>query len=487
MAAPDPFALGLNAEWRNPNQLVLPNVIEIVAEPRSAATENPSPGKWREAIGFLPGRLDLQVFGNAAAAANGGTFNVAPQGDTWISVLDAVASGDVRSRKDYTAIGGVTYNSVNYPDGADAWGVDNAGSYSGYVDKGLVSLLLHFDGPDGSTEFTDSSLWVHAMTANGGAVISAAQSKIGGASGFFNGTDAFLNSAVASELNLGTSTPGGSGWKVEFWFFANNVTTTQRLVTLTTGSSSGGIYLLNTGRIEFGAFGSWGTSNANTAVNPNTWYHVALVYRAGTTYLYINGTQQATDTRNPFPNANCKVEIGQSTTHSAFFNGYIDELRIVRGAHMYGSNFLAQAVPFPDPVSFTGRLAQTPSIPPFAFANSLILQNRLAFQVGNGFHTTTMTRRFVEIEVNGPTPGPSPIAIEFAVLYDSFVSLLLDKSAGIVSLLNAPAGWRISSDSKSLQGQVNFLTTKTVYALMGNNKTYAVTLKPYVYISKAVV
>jgi hypothetical protein len=244
---------------------------------------------------------------------------------------------------------------------------------------------------------------------------------------------------------------------------------------------------LNTGRIEFGAYGSWGTSNANTAVNANTWYHVALVYRAGTTYLYINGTQQATDTRNPFPNANCKVEIGQSTTHSAYFNGYIDELRIVRGAHVYGSNFLAQAVPLPDPAAYTGRVGQTPSAPPFAYANSLILQNRLTFQVSNGFHTTTMARRFVEIEVNGPTPGPAPIAIEFAVLYDSFASLLLDKSAGIVSLLGGPAGWRISSDSKSLQGQVNFLVSKTVYALMGNNKTYAVTLKPYVYVSKAVV
>jgi hypothetical protein len=181
------------------------------------------------------------------------------------------------------------------------------------------------------------------------------------------------------------------------------------------------------------------------------------------------------------------VEIGQSTTHSAFFNGYLDELRIVRGAHVYGSNFLTQAIPFPDPVAFTGRLAQMPNIPAFAHANRLILQNRLTFQVGSGFHTTTMARKFVEIEVNGPTPGPSPIAMEFAVLYDSFVSLLLDKLAGIVSLLGAPSGWRISSDSKSLQGQVNFLTAKTVYALMGNNKTYAVTLKPYVYISNAVI
>jgi hypothetical protein len=154
---------------------------------------------------------------------------------------------------------------------------------------------------------------------------------------------------------------------------------------------------------------------------------------------------------------------------------------------VYGSNFLAHAVPLPDPAAYTGRVGQTPSAPPFAYANSLILQNRLTFQVSNGFHTTTMARRFVEIEVNGPTPGPAPIAIEFAVLYDSFASLLLDKSAGIVSLLGGPAGWRISSDSKSLQGQVNFLVSKTVYALMGNNKTYAVTLKPYVYVSKAVV
>ena len=51
-----------------------------------------------------------------------------------------------------------------------------------------VVLLLHMDGTDGSTTFTDSSSYARAMTAAGNAQIDTAEFKFGTASGLFDGT-----------------------------------------------------------------------------------------------------------------------------------------------------------------------------------------------------------------------------------------------------------------------------------------------------------
>ena len=54
------------------------------------------------------------------------------------------------------------------------------------VDDGYTVALLHMNGVDNSTTFTDES--GKSWTANGDAQISTSQSKFGGASGLFDGT-----------------------------------------------------------------------------------------------------------------------------------------------------------------------------------------------------------------------------------------------------------------------------------------------------------
>lgn len=62
-------------------------------------------------------------------------------------------------------------------------------------DFASVALLLHMDGANGSASFTDSSGNAHAVTANGGAQISTAQSKFGGSSADFDAVDSYLSVA----------------------------------------------------------------------------------------------------------------------------------------------------------------------------------------------------------------------------------------------------------------------------------------------------
>jgi hypothetical protein len=53
-----------------------------------------------------------------------------------------------------------------------------------------TKLLLHMNGADAPTVFTDSSLSGNTVTVAGNAQIDTAQSKFGGASGLFDGNDA---------------------------------------------------------------------------------------------------------------------------------------------------------------------------------------------------------------------------------------------------------------------------------------------------------
>ena len=60
------------------------------------------------------------------------------------------------------------------------FGTEEAGGGDPYFAN--VSLLLHCDGSDASTTFTDSSSNGHTVTASNDAQIDTAQSKFGGAS-----------------------------------------------------------------------------------------------------------------------------------------------------------------------------------------------------------------------------------------------------------------------------------------------------------------
>ena len=70
-----------------------------------------------------------------------------------------------------------------------------------------VSLLLHGDGADGSTTFTDNSPTPKTMTVVGNAKISTAQSKFGGAAMYFAAsTDhVYAGSSTGFELGFGVS------------------------------------------------------------------------------------------------------------------------------------------------------------------------------------------------------------------------------------------------------------------------------------------
>lgn len=209
-----------------------------------------------------------------------------------------------------------------------------------------VSLLLHMDGTNGSTTFTDKSNNALAVTASGNAQISTTQSKFGGASGSFDGNGDYLTVATNSVFNFGTG-----DFTVEGWVYLSSVTGDWFIAS---SSGSGGMFFGYSNTVSPYGWGvgrtavAWDYITASTATT-NTWYHVA-VCRSGTSLrIFVNGTQVGTTNTNSqsYNLSTTSMTIGsQGTTY--YLNGYIEELRITKGVARYTANFTAPTAAFPD-------------------------------------------------------------------------------------------------------------------------------------------
>jgi|GEM_PF-2591617 len=212
-----------------------------------------------------------------------------------------------------------------------------------------VTTLLHMDGSNNSTTFTDKSNSAVTITANGNAKVSTAQSKFGGASAVFDdSSSSYLSTSGSAAYNL-----SGSEFTIEFWFRATALSVDDVLISIHNDSAPGAIYFAGTPKkISFGVPGSWGATNGATTINPDTWYHVALVRSGGSTVLYLNGVSETSDSRNPFTDANNKLNVGHSTPGGSAamsaFAGYIDDLRITKNLARYTTTFAVPTEAYPD-------------------------------------------------------------------------------------------------------------------------------------------
>jgi hypothetical protein len=211
------------------------------------------------------------------------------------------------------------------------------------------SLLLHMDGTNGSTTFTDSSQNLLSVTANGNAVISSTQSKFGGASGFFDGTGDYLSIANTTATDL------SADFTVEAWINVSSFATANVIAGKWGSTQRCWLFsILSATSISFstgsnGTFSLTTTKTTPVTLQVNTWYHVAAC-RSGTSLrLFVDGVQAsttATDSANCTGTQVTAIGINGDGNISGFF-GYIDELRICKLAR-YVANFTPPTSAFPN-------------------------------------------------------------------------------------------------------------------------------------------
>ncbi len=207
-------------------------------------------------------------------------------------------------------------------------------------------LLLHGDGPNGSSTIVDSSASAHPMVGVGSTYISTNQSKYSGSSISFSGGT--LYTAWDSDFDLApTST---SSFTIDFWLFLTSGPGGTGVVVFDSVVGVG-IVITASSIVTLVIYDTATTTKqaaAGSAISSQAWHHVAAVLNAGTMTVYldgIGGTPVTLSTVYSVPNPyNYRASVGG-------FSGFLDDFRISKGVALYTAGFAPPTTVISNPPS----------------------------------------------------------------------------------------------------------------------------------------
>ena len=209
-----------------------------------------------------------------------------------------------------------------------------------------VKLLLRGDGPNDGTAFADSGPASKSIVRAGNTVTSTAQSKFGGSSLYFDGSDSALEIGTAFDADVAGF--GTSDFTIETWF---RTASTSRMSVLSAykavASPTGFALQLNkddgdgpiAGSIGFGYGDSSLVSTTGGKWSTNTWHHLAIVRSGSTLSIYVDGVSQASTTNTTDISDGATLAIGglKVSSYIQDYTGYLDDIRITRAARYTGT------------------------------------------------------------------------------------------------------------------------------------------------------
>lgn len=211
-----------------------------------------------------------------------------------------------------------------------------------------VSLLLHGDGVNGSTTFIDNSPATRTVTAYGNAQISTAQSKFGGASMLFDGSEDYLSVPDSADWDFGTG-----DFTVEIWVRFTSHASVMTLICNYLNSSVGwSLQRRNdTNTIRFGS-GDGALLDVSWTPTDGVWYHLAISRNGTALRAFVDGTQVGSTVTNStnITGSTNPLLVGAlfAGSYLQFFAGHLEDLRITKGVARYTADFTAPTRAHPD-------------------------------------------------------------------------------------------------------------------------------------------
>lgn len=280
------------------------------------------------------------------------------------------------------------------------------------VDDSYTVALLHCNGANNSTTFTDES--GKTWTASGNAVISTAQSVFGGAACAFDGNGDYITASDSADWAFGAgdftidfrarlnSLPASGVSYVAYshWVDVNN------RINFRIGNDAG---------VYNWRFAVWsgGVNTVLVDASPsslaiNTWYHVTLSRNGNSFRVFINGSQigsTITDS-DALPDLSAPLRIGTSETTGSYFDGYLDEFRISKGIARWTANFT--------PPGSAYQPTPTPTNTPTNTATATNTPTNTATFTPTNTATATNTPTNTPTPTNTATNTPGPTATNTA-------------------------------------------------------------------------
>lgn len=227
--------------------------------------------------------------------------------------------------------------------------------------RNKVTALLHMGGPDGSSNFIDSSN-TNIFTAHGTAVQSANRARFGLTSAYFDGVN---DPYVIAPNNAGYSF-GTGDFVIECFIYMDSVANkgggnSTLLAGLGPNADGQGInrwvfYVTTTGRLGFqnnndDTVNRWSRESNDGTIVAKKWIHVAVERASGTVRLFIDGKSQGFST-NYQPSTTTVNSVAGLCIGNHVLNGIsrywgsMQELRITKAATRYINNFTPPPAPF---------------------------------------------------------------------------------------------------------------------------------------------
>jgi hypothetical protein len=203
-----------------------------------------------------------------------------------------------------------------------------------------VVLLLHGQGTNGGTDFTDSSPTPKTFTAFGNANTSTAQFKYGTSSMYFDGAGDYITTPDHADFTFGTGPFTAEALvrfessAVYYLFGQADSLFTNALVGLNLAKLADGTIRADIGSGET-LIQPLGTSSPAL----NTFHHVAVVRSGNVFTIYVNGIAEGSVTNTGGVNDSAEIfAVGRAGAYaSLYFNGY-QHVRITKAAR-YTTNF----------------------------------------------------------------------------------------------------------------------------------------------------
>lgn len=198
-----------------------------------------------------------------------------------------------------------------------------------------------------SNRFIDNSTNNFTITRNGDTLVSGfdpfapSGSFAGLGSGYFDGSGDYLDTPSSSAFVLGSS----GNFTIECWIYPNGTPSSSAIVvsTYTDFNPTSGYF--NKWNLGFSTATvlTWYDDSGNAGINAssfpiNVWSHVAVVRNGATITMYVNGVSVGTQSSLQNYTSQSPVRVGL-VPNAAAFNGYISNLRIVKGTAVYTANF----------------------------------------------------------------------------------------------------------------------------------------------------
>jgi hypothetical protein len=206
---------------------------------------------------------------------------------------------------------------------------------------GNVTLLLHMDGANDGTTFTDDC--GHTMTPSGGIVTKTGQYRFASASAYYGSTGstgAKLTTPSSSDFNFGTG-----DFTVEMWVYFTAAGNVPTIFDTRSADGDSGLVIYRNSGSAYAFSAGLARASASGVVN-NTWHHLAVTRSSGSVRVFVDGVSGTAATYSSSITCPGSLTIGHKSASNQTIPGYIDEVRITKGVARYTSDFTPPSEPF---------------------------------------------------------------------------------------------------------------------------------------------